>query len=177
MRAHLIGVNPPGLDQDLSLPKRVEDLPIQQVVSRLRVEALAAPVLPGARLRDAGRLSADRSNPVLHGLGHKLRPLIPSGEIVSSGVRFLFGITASAVQTRLSFGARQRGQTITCQGYMMPLHTAKLEVRDGISLCIDEHPMRFHSNSVATTLCLRPSRSDGWHLSIRLSHKRQRACP
>ncbi len=38
---------PPAFDEDLGLPKRVEDIAVQEPVPELTVEALTVAVLPG----------------------------------------------------------------------------------------------------------------------------------
>src|SRR5215212_10390175 len=45
MRPDRIEVPSPALDDDLSLPQGVEDLPIQQLVPEARVETLDEPIL------------------------------------------------------------------------------------------------------------------------------------
>jgi hypothetical protein len=47
VRALGVVVAPPALDHDLSLAQAVEDLPVEQLVAKLGVEALAKAVLPG----------------------------------------------------------------------------------------------------------------------------------
>src|SRR5215217_5821741 len=76
MRPDRIEVPSPALDDDLSLPQGVEYLPIQQLVPEARIETLDEPILPRRAARDVGRLGSDRRNPLLHGLGHELRPII-----------------------------------------------------------------------------------------------------
>ncbi len=69
-------VSSPAFDDDPRLLQRVEDIAVQQLVAKLRVEALAIAVLPRATRFNVGRLGADRSNPVLHGLSDELRPIV-----------------------------------------------------------------------------------------------------
>jgi len=71
-----IVVMPPALDDDLCLVQRVEDLAIQQLISQLRVEALAIAVLPRTAGHDVGRLRAHGGEPVAQVLGDKLRAVI-----------------------------------------------------------------------------------------------------
>ena len=76
MRAHGIVMAPPALDDDLRLLQRVEDLAVEQFVPQAGVEALDVAVLPRTARRDVGRLGADRGDPLLHGLGDELRPVV-----------------------------------------------------------------------------------------------------
>src|SRR4028118_1243680 len=52
MRPDRIEVPSPALDDDLSLPQGVEDLPIQQLVPEARVETLDETILPRRAARD-----------------------------------------------------------------------------------------------------------------------------
>ena len=64
------------LDDDPGFRERVEDLAVEQLVPQAGVEALDEAVLPGAARRDVGGLGADSPDPVLHGLGDELRPIV-----------------------------------------------------------------------------------------------------
>ena len=52
----------PAFDDDPRLGETVEQLPVQQLVAELRVEALAVAVLPGAAGLDEGGLESVRSS-------------------------------------------------------------------------------------------------------------------
>ena len=78
MRPDRVEMTPPAFDDDLSLSHRVEDFTIEEFIAQARVEALDVAVLPGAAWRDVGGLCADRRDPLLHGLGYKLRPIVGS---------------------------------------------------------------------------------------------------
>jgi len=56
-------VPPPGFDQDFGLPEIIEDLPRQQLVPELGVEAFAVSVFPWASRFDIERLHADADRP------------------------------------------------------------------------------------------------------------------
>jgi len=53
-----IVVPSPGFDHDLCLFQRVEDLTIEQLITKLSVEALAVPIFPGTAWFYVGGLSA-----------------------------------------------------------------------------------------------------------------------
>ena len=76
MWANGIVMPPPTLDDDLRLPERVENLPVQQLVSEAGVEALDVSVLPRTARRDIGRLGADRADPLPQGFGDELGPIV-----------------------------------------------------------------------------------------------------
>ena len=61
---------PPLLDQHGRLRQRVEDLPVQQLVPELAVEALVVAVLPRAARLDKERLLGDAALPA--GMGSAL---------------------------------------------------------------------------------------------------------
>ena len=69
-------MNTPALDQHLRLPQRVEDLAIEQLISKLAVERLYVAVLPRAPGLDEKRLDADTPKPVAYDRGGELRPVI-----------------------------------------------------------------------------------------------------
>ena len=76
MRPDCIEVAPPTFDDDLGLAQRVEDFAIEQFIAQARVEALDVTVFPGAPWLDIGALCTNRCNPLLHSLGHELRPIV-----------------------------------------------------------------------------------------------------
>ena len=53
----------PAFDDDLSLPQRVEDLPVQQLVAEPGIEALNIAILPRTAWFDEGGLRADSPDP------------------------------------------------------------------------------------------------------------------
>jgi len=73
-----VEVAPPALDNDLSLVQRVEDFAIEQFIAQASIKTLDIAIFPGATWCDVGGLCADRCNPLLHSLGHKLRPIVGS---------------------------------------------------------------------------------------------------
>ena len=79
MRSDSIVMPAPTLDHNLSLAERVENLPVEQLVSEAGVEALDVAVLPRAPRCDVGRLRADSSDPLLHSLGDELRAVARQG--------------------------------------------------------------------------------------------------
>jgi hypothetical protein len=56
-------VSPPRLDHDLCLLEAVEDLPVEQLIAELAVEALDVAILPGTARLDVSGLSSDGRNP------------------------------------------------------------------------------------------------------------------
>ena len=73
----------PTFDDDLGLSQRVEDFTVEQLVAEPRLEALDVSVFPGASRCDVGRLRTNGRDPILHGLGHKLRAVVGSDVTVS----------------------------------------------------------------------------------------------
>jgi hypothetical protein len=73
---HSVIVATPALDDDLSLAERVEDFPVEQLVSETGIKALDVAVLPRRARCDVGRLRTDRCNTGLHGLGYELRSIV-----------------------------------------------------------------------------------------------------
>ena len=67
---------PPAFDDDPRLLERVKDLAVQQLIAKLRVEALAIAVLPWAARRDIGGLGADKRDPVPRGLRDELGAVV-----------------------------------------------------------------------------------------------------
>jgi hypothetical protein len=66
----------PALDDDLRFPKRVEDLAVEEFIAQTRIEALDEAVLPRAARCDIGGPCTDGGDPLLHGLGDELRPVV-----------------------------------------------------------------------------------------------------
>ncbi len=85
MRAYLVVVFPPFLDQDLGFSQAVEDFAIQELVSEARVEAFTLSVLPGAARLDLCRFRANRLDPVLYGLSNELRAVARREEALFIG--------------------------------------------------------------------------------------------
>ena len=71
---------PPLLDQHGRLRQRVEDLPVQQLVPELAVEALVAAVLPRAARLDKERLDAHAPQPPPHELRGELPVRCPTSD-------------------------------------------------------------------------------------------------
>src|SRR5664279_3446261 len=76
MRSNRVVVPSPTLDDHPGFFQRVEDFPVEQLITQLRVEALAVSVLPRAARHDVGGLGSDRRYPVTYGLGGELRTVI-----------------------------------------------------------------------------------------------------
>ena len=66
----------PALDQHPGLGQGVEDLPVQQLVTKLAVEAFIVSILPGAGLLDVQRRHNEPAEPFPASRGDELRPLI-----------------------------------------------------------------------------------------------------
>ena len=73
MGPRFVVMPPPAFDDDPRLLERIEDLTIQQLIAKLRVEALAIAVLPWAAQRDVAVLAPTAVNPVLHRLRNEFR--------------------------------------------------------------------------------------------------------
>ena len=65
-------VDSPPLDQDLRLFEGAEDLPVEQFISELAVEALVAAVLPGTAGLDGEGFHPKSGQPLAHGFGREL---------------------------------------------------------------------------------------------------------
>lgn len=78
MRTDGVVVLPPGFDQDLRFPKRVENLPVEQLVPQFAIEAFIVAVLPRTSRFDEERLDADLVEPASQSLGDKLRAVVRS---------------------------------------------------------------------------------------------------
>ena len=73
-----IVVTPPGFDEDQGFSQRVEALPVEELVTQPRIEALDVADLQGRAGRDEGRADPDRGDPLLDGLGNELRAVVGS---------------------------------------------------------------------------------------------------
>ena len=80
MRSLRVVVFPPLLNDDLRLFQAVEDFPVEELISKPCIEALAVPVLPRGSRFDVSCLCTHRLDPVSDGLCHKLRPVIRPNE-------------------------------------------------------------------------------------------------
>jgi hypothetical protein len=76
MRPDGVVVTTPALEDDLRLVERVEDLPIEKLVTQARVETLDEAVLPRTAWCDVGGACADSCDPVLHGFGQELGAIV-----------------------------------------------------------------------------------------------------
>ena len=76
MRPDGIVVASPVLDQHLRLAERREDLAVQELISELRVQALAVAVLPRASRFDVERLDADPTEPASYVSGDELGSVV-----------------------------------------------------------------------------------------------------
>src|SRR5262245_54891829 len=76
MRPDRVVMAPPAFDDDLSFVEGVEDLAIEQLIAKARVEALDVAVLPGAASLNVGGLGTDSRDPFLHRLGDELRSVV-----------------------------------------------------------------------------------------------------
>ena len=72
MRPDGIVVPSPGFDHDLCLFQRVEDLTIEQLITKLSVEALAVAIFPGTAWFDVGGLGTHGGNPSPKRQGNEL---------------------------------------------------------------------------------------------------------
>lgn len=63
MRTKRVVVSSPDFDHGLGLLKRVEDLPVEQLVAQLAVEGFAEAILPRTAGLDIGGLATDGSEP------------------------------------------------------------------------------------------------------------------
>ena len=69
-------VLPPRLDHDLGLCQRIEDLTVEQFVSKFAVKGFNAPIFPRAARFIVGRLGTDGGDPFPKCNGYKLRPIV-----------------------------------------------------------------------------------------------------
>ena len=66
----------PALNDNLRLSEAVENLPVQQLVAGLGIEALTVIVLPGGPQLDLGGLRTDGDDPFPDRLGDELRAIV-----------------------------------------------------------------------------------------------------
>lgn len=76
MRPDGVVMASPSFDQDLCLSQGVEDLPVQELVAQAAAEGLAVAILPWAAGCDVEHLHTDPRQPLLHGVGDKLRAVV-----------------------------------------------------------------------------------------------------
>ena len=76
MRSDRVVVNPPAFGQDLYLLQRVKDLSVQELISELRIEALAVAVLPGTSGFDIKRLCTSIRQPFSQVFRDELRAIV-----------------------------------------------------------------------------------------------------
>ena len=72
VRSDGVVVSPPLLDDDLSLPERVEDLAIEKFIPEAGIEAFAVSILPGGTRFYEGCLGANSCNPAPDLLSNEL---------------------------------------------------------------------------------------------------------
>ena len=116
---------PPLFDEDLGLPEAAEDLPVEQLVPQLPVEAFAIAILPRAAVRptidpldrlldgltDVERLGAYTRQPATHDLGCHLWPIVgsdvlwdaPDQHRISHGLQNTQAVDASGDPDRQAF--------------------------------------------------------------------------
>lgn len=75
-RPDRVVLTPPSFNQDFRVPKRVEDLPVEQFVAQFPVERLDITVLPRTARLDEQRLHAYSPQPAAPRLGRRLRPIV-----------------------------------------------------------------------------------------------------
>lgn len=73
MRALGVVVLAPPLDDDPRFSQAVEDLAVEQLISQLRVEALAIAIFPWTAGLDVGRPGSDSGDPFPDRSGQELR--------------------------------------------------------------------------------------------------------
>ena len=76
MRPDLVIMLPPAFDDDPCFRQRVENFAVEQFVAKLRVEAFAIAILPGASWLDVSGLRSHRGDPILHGGRYKFGSII-----------------------------------------------------------------------------------------------------
>ena len=104
-------MSPPTLNDDLCFLQRVEDLTIQKLISKLRVEALTIAILPGAAGHDVGGLGPPGREPVTQVVGDELRAVIradmrwdaPQDEEIRQGIDHIRCLELPADPDRKSF--------------------------------------------------------------------------
>jgi hypothetical protein len=82
MRTHGVVVPSPGLDHNLGLVERVEDLPVEQLVTQFSVEGFAIAILSGTARLDIGGLGSNGRNPFPKCRCHEL------GAVIGTDVRW-----------------------------------------------------------------------------------------
>ena len=107
MRSDRVVVNPPAFGQDLHLLQRVKDLSVQELISELRIEALAVAVLPGTSGFDIERLCTSIRKPFSQVFATNSGPL---SDRICSGRPFITMTSASASIT-LALLQRRSGRT------------------------------------------------------------------
>ena len=76
MWSNSVVVASPAFDDDLRLAERVEDLPIEKLVTQARIEALDEAVLPWTASFDVCGSCAHGCDPFLHGFGDELGAVV-----------------------------------------------------------------------------------------------------
>jgi hypothetical protein len=76
VRPDRIVVTSPALDDDLGLAQSIEDLAVEQLITKAGVEALDVAVLPRAAPLDVSGLGTDSRDPFLRSLGDELRSVV-----------------------------------------------------------------------------------------------------
>ena len=76
VRRHGVVMSSPAFDDDLALGERIEDFTIQKFIAKPIVERLDEAILSRAARHDVGGLRAHSSDPLLHRLGDKFRPIV-----------------------------------------------------------------------------------------------------
>src|SRR3954451_2816336 len=111
MRAHAVVAASPVLDDDLRLAQRVEDLAIQQLVSKPGIEALDRAVLPGRAWGDVGRLGPNPPQSTAGRLGYELRAI--AHQEAGGSPEAVRGPIQSAARCRPAVMASQRVSRVT----------------------------------------------------------------
>jgi hypothetical protein len=88
MRPDIVVVSPLLPNDHLSLPKRVEDLTVEEFIPETGIEAFAVSTFPGKSRFDEGRLRANNTNPV-HGLLQFSRPM--TAQLVTDALLIAIG--------------------------------------------------------------------------------------
>lgn len=125
MRPEGVVVEPPGLDQDLSFGRGVEDFPVQVLVTHRAVEAIALAILTWAARYDVERLHADLCQPFLNSAGDDSGPL--SDRICAGGPR-VKSSSASAASTASPLSRRATGKARHPTGFINDQQDAELSI-------------------------------------------------
>ena len=91
--SHRIVIPPPSLGKNFGLQQRIEDLPIQKLVSQFSVEGLDVAVFPWAARLDEQRLHTDPAQPLSDSDRCELRPIVRSNVIRTGLVLWNMGLT------------------------------------------------------------------------------------